>query len=80
MTQVLTRSDLDRMHAMQAEAEDLRCRNVIEKAGWSVEHSTTRNGRTHFSIVKDGRHWYGSPQELAERVQNDNRKHKEKSK
>jgi hypothetical protein len=68
---VLTQSEADRIGAEEAKAEELRCRNVIEACGWSVERVTTWRGRSHYSIVKEGRQLYGSPKDLARACKGD---------
>jgi len=62
--------EIDRIHADQARAEELRCKNVIEAAGWEVTRVTLRFGSPHYAIVnKAGTYRFGTPEELARKVQ-----------
>jgi hypothetical protein len=68
VTTVLQQSEADRIRADEAKAEELRRRNVIEAAGWTVTRVSVRNGKTHHSIVRGDdrdRRWYGRLEELA---------------
>jgi hypothetical protein len=58
--------EIDRMRTAEAKAEELRCRNVIERAGWTVTRVTSRDGSPWYAIFNmAGTHRYGTPAELA---------------
>ncbi len=63
-------SDADLLRKQQAAREELKHRRTIEEAGWRVSRVSIRNGRSHYAIVQgEDRKWYGTPKELAQRVQ-----------
>ena len=53
MTFVLQQSEADRIRAAEAKAEERRCRNVIEGAGWRVTRVSMRFGSPHYAIVHE---------------------------
>ncbi|MDP9303003.1 MAG: hypothetical protein M3O92_00675 [Actinomycetota bacterium] len=80
MTAVLTPSDADRLRKQKAEAEEQRCRRVLEGAGWTVTTVTDTKHGPHYAIVNTGEtHKYGTPEELAQQVRagKKHRQHKE---
>jgi hypothetical protein len=82
MTRVMQPTDRDRLHTKQAEAEELRCRNAIQAAGWTIVRSVVRPFGTHMTIMREGQRAgctfkYGAPGELARQVQDRHRQRQE---